>query len=102
MINNKMLKEPLFLEFNSSGVLDRSQDALIVQTTNYTLLKEDDTNSTDTDTTNTNTNTKTNINNERENQIATLCGFCFETGEDQDNLFIYNLQHLLGCFYRPK
>lgn len=96
MINNKMLKEPLFLEFNSSGVLDRSQDALIVQTTNYNLLKEDDTNSTDTDTDN------TNINNERENQIATLCGFCFETGEDQDNLFIYNLQHLLGCFYRPK
>tara|TARA_B100001027_G_C16092370_1_gene252315 strand:+ start:121 stop:474 length:354 start_codon:yes stop_codon:yes gene_type:complete len=27
MINNKMLKEPLFLEFNSSGALNRAEQA---------------------------------------------------------------------------
>ena len=42
MINNKMLKEPLFLEFNSSGVLDRSEQAIQVDTiTNTNNLVSD-------------------------------------------------------------
>ena len=49
MINNKMLKEPLFLDFNSSGVLNRAEQAerekcKVSTTTNledYRLLNKD-------------------------------------------------------------
>ena len=51
MINNKMLKEPLFLEFNSSGVLNRAeQNAILLSACNrsdastldsYSLLSEE-------------------------------------------------------------
>ena len=48
MINNKMLKEPLFLEFTSSGVLDRVEhkQATISETANqedYRLLSKKET-----------------------------------------------------------
>ena len=65
MINSKMLKEPLFLEFNSSGVLDRSVQAIplhniantndLVSAYQYTILKEPE-----------DSNIKRETNNERE------------------------------------
>ena len=81
MINNKMLKEPLFLEFNSSGVLNRAEqaDTKVNQGGNledYKLLgKEEPVDSLSSD----------RYENERENMKTNKTGDTSDTINQEDN-----------------
>ena len=100
MINNKMLKEPLFLEFNSSGVLNRAEQTVTKfsgrdDLENYRLLgKEECVDSLSSD----------KYNNERESMNISKTGDTSDASdtinqEDNINQFSSNTSHdIFFCF----
>ena len=94
MINSKMLKEPLFLEFNSSGVLDRTVQAIplhnmantnnLVSAYKYSILKEPE-----------DSNIKRETNNERETNEPASQYYRNSPDVNNDDIMCY-----LPCFDR--